>query len=294
MLTYKLLLFLNEGLIFGLFAFGLYVSFCWLRFPDLTPDGSFVLGGCAYVTVAMSGWGVFPAIIAALVAGMLAGFVTAALNQLIKIPTVISGLLVSTALYSISWMLLGKPNQFLETKYTLVGNSYNIDASWGLFLWLALFLLISISFLSIFGQSIWGLRIRAIGENPRLAHDLRVSKTLYTFAGLGIANALVALAGALFIQRSFSVDINMGVGQTIIGLIGMILGLLLSKKRKNIPIILICIACGAIIHKGIIMLTLEAGMPAESFKFNSAFLFVMLFFVIRVSGTDFLRDLKWS
>jgi putative ABC transport system permease protein len=294
MILYKALLIINEGLIFGIFALGIYVAFQWLKFPDLTPDGSFVLGACVYVKAVTFGMPLFLALFASILAGILAGMTTASLNKIIKIPTVVSGLLVSTGLYSLSWLLLGKPNQFLQPKFTFIGDITGINASFHLFLWFVVFVILILFLLKIFGDSIWGLKLRAIGENHLLAKDLGTKEFYYTYIGLGVANGLVALAGALFSQRSYSADINMGIGQTIIGLIGMILGLLICRNKRQMVFILPCIVLGAIFHKLIIFFTLEIGMPAESFRLLSALFFVILFFLIKVSGKDFLKGLKWS
>ncbi|KPA19722.1 Bacterial inner-membrane translocator [Candidatus Magnetomorum sp. HK-1] len=294
MISYKLLLIINEGLIFGLFAVGVFIAFQWLRFPDLTPDGSFVLGACIYVKSVESGFIVINALLLSVMGGMVAGFCTAYFNKILKIPTVVSGLLVSLSLLSISWLLLGKPNQFLTPENTLVGDIMGKKASAYLFIWLFSLSFIIIFFLKIFADSFSGLRMRAIGENPLLPNDIGVSNYFYTFLGLGIANGIIGLTGALFTQRSYSADINMGGGQTIIGLIGMIIGLILSRNRRNIYFVLICIFLGAIIHKAVIFFTLEAGMPPESFKLISSFFFIILFFIIKSTNIDFLKELKWS
>jgi len=294
MIGYKLLLILSEGLVFGLFALGVYVAFQWLRFPDLTPDGSFVIGACFYVKAVGLGASPLFALLSSIVGGVLAGFVTAALNKLIRIPTVVAGLLTSAALYSLSWLVLGKPNQFLDPNFTLIGDVGGFTGALQLTCWLLAFSVSAIILLAVFGETFWGLKARAIGENPLLARDLKTHETTYTFLCLAVANGIVALSGALFAQRSFSADINMGIGQTIIGLIGMILGLLISNNRRKVFVVLSAVVIGAILHKSVIFLTLEAGMPAESFRLVSALLFVLLFFAIRASGIEFGKGLKWS
>ncbi len=293
-ILYKALLVLNEGLIFGIFALGIYIAFQWLKFPDLTPDGSFIFGACCYAKCVTAGVPISIAIFLALLSGVFAGLTTAFLNKIIKIPTVVAGLLMSTALYSISWLVLGKPNQFLDPVYTLVSGATGVKASYILALWLIGYAILIIVLLKIFADSIWGLRLRAIGENPLLARDLGTKDSYYTFLGLALANGLVGLSGALFSQRSYSADINMGIGQTIIGLIIMIIGLLISRNKRLMIFILPSIVLGAIVHKGVIYLTLEAGMPAESFRLISALFFVILFFLIKKTGIDFLKKLKWS
>lgn len=294
MIIYKLSLVLGEGVIFGLLALGIYIAFQWFRFPDLTPDGSFVLGACAYAKAVLYGAPPFVGLVVALLAGCLAGCCTASVNRLVKIPPVVSGLLVSTALYSAGWMILGKPNQFLDSRFTLTGEISGINASCVLLAWLIVIAAATITVVSMWGRSYWGLRLRAVGENSLLASDLGVSSTAYTFISLAAANGLVGLAGALFAQRSYSVDINMGVGITIIGLAGMILGLALARQRRSLKIVCISIVAGAIVFKIVTFLALEAGLPAESFRLLIAVLLVGMFLILRVSTADLLRGLKWN
>ncbi|MCK5147299.1 hypothetical protein KAR48_11120 [bacterium] len=294
MILYKIILILNEGLIFGLFAMGIYVAFQWLKFPDLTPDGSFIFGACIYVKFSMLGMPPYFTLFITILGGIIAGFFTAFLNKNIKIPTFVSGLLTSTGLYSITWLILGKPNQFLDPIFTLLGDITGIKSAYALLSYLFVFICIIVTLLKIFADSIWGLKLRAIGENNLLARDLGSNDIYYTYIGLGIANGLVAFSGAMFAQRSYSVDINMGFGQTIIGLISMILGLLLCQGKRSIHYILPCVVFGAVLHKLVIFLTLEAGLPAESFRMLSTIFFVILFILLKSTGIDFLKGLKWT
>lgn len=294
MIYYKILLVLNEGLIFGILAIGIYIAFQWLRFPDLTPDGSFVLGAVVYAKLVGLGYGIAFCLLGAIISGLVAGIFTASLNRIVKIPTVVAGLLTSIALYSLSWLILQKPNQFINAENTLIGNTGGVDGAQLLFIYLISFSLFVLLIISFYGTTIWGLKIRAIGENPLLASDFNTSETKYTFLGLGIANSLVGLAGALFAQRSYSADINMGVGQTIIGLIAMIIGLILTTNSKKVYKILAAIIIGSILHRMVILITLEIGIPAESFKLISAVFFIALFVFLKSAKSDFLKGLKWT
>ena len=294
MVLYKLSLVLDEGLIFGLLAVGIYIAFQWLRFPDLTPDGSFVLGACAYTKAALLGVPPVLCVIIAFVAGCFAGCCTAAVNRLAKIPSVVSGLLVSSALYSLSWMILGKPNQYLDSRLTLVGDVTGPVAAGHLLFWLFVITLIIVATVSVIGRSLWGLQLRALGENPLLERDMSASTTVCTFLSLSAANGLVGLAGCLFAQRSYSADVNMGIGVTITGLAGMILGLLMAQQRRRLSIITACIVLGAVLFKLMVFSALEVGIPAEAFRLVSATMLVVVFFLIKHSSVDFLKGLKWN
>lgn len=294
MIDLKLLLVFNEGLVFGIFALGIFLSFQWLKFPDLTPDGSFIIGPIVFVKFSMLGLPIFLSVILGLLAGFTLGAITASLNKFLKIPSIISGLIMSTASYSIGWWILNKPNQSLVLESEFFTNSSMHLNSVFLFILLMVTALIIVFLFQLFGKSIFGLRLRAIGENSKLSKDLLISEKKYYIVGLGLANSLVALSGILFIQRSYSVDINMGIGQTITGLIAMILGLLLSRKSMKIWLSVFFIVLGAIIHKAIILITLEIGLPAESFRLVSAILIILLFFLMRKIDDNFLKGLKWS
>lgn len=294
MTLYNLSFILDDGLIFALLAIGIYIAFQWLRFPDLTPDGSFVLGACAYVKSVIIGVPPIFALIISVLAGALAGCCTAAVNRFVKVPAVVAGLVVSAGLYSITWLVLNQPNQFLDPQLTLVGNVSGVTAAWFLLVWLGVISLFVVVFLSVLGGSVWGLRLRALGENPLLAHDLGASMTRYTFFALALANGLVGLAGALFAQRSYSVDINMGIGITITGLAGMLLGLLIARQRRRLPQVISFVILGAVLYRLVVFLALEAGLPAESFRLVTATFLIVVFFVLKTSGNDLLRGLKWN
>jgi putative ABC transport system permease protein len=293
-MLFKILLILNEGLIFSILAIGVYISFQWLRFPDLTPDGSFVLGAIIYVKCVYIGISPPLALICSGFFGAMAGAATGFLTRIIGIPSVVSGLLISSSLYSVNWLILGKPNQFLDPNLTLVGDISGMMGSLILFQWIAAILCIVCLVIGIFSSSVWGLRLKAIGENPLLAHDIGESETTYTFFGLTLANSLVGVAGALFSQRSFSADINMGIGVTISGLVGVILGLLFVGQKRDQYLVFLAISLASILHKAAIYFTLELGLPAESFRLVSSLLLITIFLFARNLNTTLLKGLKWN
>jgi len=191
-------------------------------------------------------------------------------------------------------LILAKPNQFLDSPYTLVGDVPGLTGVVHLLALLGLISTFTVGCLVVFAGSIWGLRMRAIGENPLLANDLGASERRYALLGLALANGIVGLSGALFSQRTFSADINMGIGITIVGLTGLILGLLIAGVRRKVLVVLLCIVCASILHKAITFLTLELGMPAESFRLLSALVLLVAFVLVRASSIDFLKSLKWN
>jgi putative ABC transport system permease protein len=285
---------LSEAFIFALVAFGIYVAFLWLRFPDLTPDGSFTLGAGVYAISVGRGISPLAALVLAFGAGMVAGSCTAILNRIVRIPAVVAGLLVASALYSITWLLMRQPNKFIDPRYTLIGDVSGSAGPRGMALWSLCIVILTGFLLSVFSQTIWGLRLRAIGENPLLAQDLGLSRAKYTLLGLAVANGLIGVAGALFAQRSYSADINMGVGITIAGLAGLLLGLLFAAETRRIWLIISFITLGCIVYKGLFFVSLELGIPPEAFRLLSSSLLVAAFMLFSRTAMDMLRGLKWN
>ena len=118
---------LSEAFIFALTVFGIYVAFIWLRFPDLTPDGSFAFGAAIYAISVGRGIAPLAALMLALGAGILAGSFTAILNKVVRVPAVVAGLLMASALYSITWLVMQQPNKFIEPRNTLIGDVSGIS-----------------------------------------------------------------------------------------------------------------------------------------------------------------------
>jgi putative ABC transport system permease protein len=285
---------LNEGLIFGFVALGIYVSFQWLRFPDLTPDGAFAIGGAVYVEAIGNAAPQLAAVAAAALFGALAGCVTAGINRWGRVPSVVAGLLTSSGLYSVAWLLLGRPNRFIARSHTMVGDLSGATGAFGLLIIVFISIGFVVTLLSFFSGSLWGLRLQAIGENPYLARDLATSETSYTFLGLGIANGCVGIGGALFVQRSFSADINMGLGITIIGLAGMILGLVFVGRSRRPVLALISVVLGAVAYKALTFGALVLGAPAEAFRLVSALVVLFTFALLPNAAERLLTGLRWS
>jgi len=229
MFAYKIFLLLAEGAIFGLVAMGIFVAFRWARFPDLTPDGSFALGACVCVLVTHAS-GFYPlGVLAAALAGAVSGACTAAINRWVGIPSVVAGLLVTSALYSVNWLLLDGPNLPLNIDLMPFAAQSGLERAVPLALWLVGTAVLLILLFSWFANTALGLSLRALGENPLLALPLGLTETRATSIGLALANGLVGLAGGLFVLRLYAADINMGIGITITGLAGMVLGLFIDS-----------------------------------------------------------------
>ena len=264
------------GLVFGLVALGVFLSFRVLQFPDLTVDGSFPLGAAVAATLIVSGWNPFVATALAALAGALAGLVTAWLNVRLKILHLLASILTMIALYSINLRIMGRPNVALLGEVTVLTP---LDLLPVRSFWLApiLFVIVAIAaklLLDRFLASEVGLALRATGANPRLARALGIATGRLILLGMALSNALVALAGALFAQSQGSADISMGVGVIVVGLAAVILGEAIVPGRRIALATLGCIL-GSILYRLAVAFALNAdvlGLQAQDLNLLTAIL----------------------
>lgn len=276
MSLYTLLGALEIGLIFSLVALGVYISFRLLRFPDLTADGSFPLGGAVAATLIGSGSDPFLATLAAMLAGALAGLVTGWLNVRLKIMDLLASILVMIALYSINLRIMGRPNVPLITEPTVF--SVLQPAAMADYV-LRPLLLIVVALLAKFALDWYfstqsGLAMRATGSNARMARAQGVNTGRMVLGGMALSNALIGLAGALFAQTQGGSDISMGVGTIVIGLAAVIVGESLLPSRK-LYLATLAVIVGAIVYRFFIALALNSdfiGLQAQDLNLVTAML----------------------
>jgi len=264
------------GLIFGLVALGVFLSFRIINFPDLTVDGSFPLGGAVAATLIVAGWNPFAATAVAMVAGGLAGYLTAWLNVRLRIMQLLASILVMIALYSVNLRVMGKPNVALindATVFSLVEFG-GLPDYWLKPLVLLVVVIAAKVLIDLFFASEVGLAMRATGSNPRMARAQGISTDRLTVWGLALSNALVALAGALFVQSQGGADISMGIGTIVIGLAAVIIGETILPARSLIVTTLACIL-GAVLYRFFIALALNSdfiGLKAQDLNLVTAVL----------------------
>lgn len=267
---------LEIGLIFGLVALGVYLSFRIINFADMTVDASFPLGGAVAATLIVVGWNPFAATVVAFAAGALAGWVTGWLNVRLKIMQLLSGILVMISLYSINLRVMGKPNVALISEPT-VFSMLAIDGVPEYVLKPLVLLVVAVVakiLLDLYFSSQAGLAMRATGSNPRMARAQGISTDRNTLLGLAISNGLVALAGALFAQSQGGADVSMGIGTIVIGLAAVIIGETLVPARSLVITTLACIL-GAILYRFFIALALNIdfiGLKAQDLNLVTAVL----------------------
>lgn len=224
---------MEAGLIFGLVAIGVYLSFRVLDFPDLTVDGSFPLGAALAAVGIMSGMNPFLATGLAALGGFAAGYVTAQLHLRLNLLHLLASILVMLALYSINLRIMGRPNMPLlsaDTVFTPV-EALPMRMIFAMPLVLAVAVFMVKLVIDWFLATELGLALRAAGANPRMAGAQGIDRNRILPLGLGLSNALVALAGALFAQAQGFADVTMGVGVIIIGLAAVIVGETLLPAR---------------------------------------------------------------
>mgnify|MGYP001021404801 FL=1 len=258
------------GVIYALMALGVFISFRTLNMPDLTVDGSFVLGAAVSAVLCTAGHPIM-GIVLALAAGALAGGVTALLHTWLKIQPILSGILTMLALYSVNLKVMSNraniPLLNQKTIFSLPewvpGSDYAALAVSSMVL-LAVMLL-----LYLFLKTKAGLVLRATGDNEQMVRALGVSTDLTKFIGLVLANALVALSGALIAQYQSFADVGMGIGMVIIGLASVIIGEAVFGTA-NLLRRLMAVILGAILYRLVIAFALELGMPPTDLKLISA------------------------
>ena len=265
----------SQGLVWGIMALGVYVTYRILDVADLTVDGSLATGGAVCVMMIRAGVNPWVALLAALVAGGVAGLVTALLHTKCGIPAILAGILTQLALYSVNLRIMGgKSNQPVSVdKYNLIVSQRYVRE----FSLSNPMIPIIIVLAAIIGILYWffgtekGCSIRATGANKNMARAQGINPDNDIILGLVISNALVALSGALIAQYQGAVDVNMGRGAIVIGLAAVIIGEVVFKKIKhNFAGTLTFVTLGAVIYYIVIQITLLLGLNTNDLKLITA------------------------
>ena len=259
-----------QGLIWGIMAIGVYLTYRILDVADLTVDGSFGTGGAVCVMCLLSGMNVWAALFIALLAGLATGLVTGLLHTFMGIPAILAGILTQLALYSINLKIMGKANQSINVdKYDLL-----ISLRWvkefALHNPIIMVILVSAVVIGVlywfFGTEL-GCGIRA----PAMSRAQGINTSFNVVLGLAVSNGLVALSGALLSQYQGFADVSMGRGAIVIGLAAVIIGeALFSRIFHNFALKLVSVSLGAIIYYIVIQLVLTLGFDANLLKLLSA------------------------
>lgn len=268
-----------QGIIWGIMAIGVYLTYRVLDVADLTVDGSIATGGAVLVMCVINGVDVRIAMVISFLVGCLAGLVTGIFHTAFGIPAILSGILTQLALYSVNLRILGgKANQTLSvTKYDLIVSLRYINKS---ILIVAIFTVALIALLYWFFGTEMGHSIRATGCNQAMARANGINTKTRIIIGFVLSNGIVALSGALLVQYQGFADVNMGRGAIVIGLAAVIIGeVVFGKIFKNFALKLLSVVFGGIIYYVVITAVLRMGLNANDLKMLTA-LVVALFLAI--------------
>ncbi len=272
------------GLVWGIMAIGVYITFKILDIPDMTVDGTFALGGCLVAATVSAGWNPVASTLLSILCGMAAGLVTGILHTKLKIPAILAGILTMLALYSTNLMIMGgKSNiglsQFGEQKVNTILDS--ISAIFGMsakttniVLGVVIAALMILILYWFFGTELGSL-IRATGINEAMVRAQGGNTEGMKIIGLIIANGFVALSGALVAQIQRYGDVGMGTGTIVIGLASIIIGEVLLGKKSSFKVRLISVFLGSIIYRVIIAVVLLLGFNPNNLKLLTALLVVI-------------------
>lgn len=245
----------QEGLLFGILALGVFITFRCLNFPDLTVDGSYPLGAAVFALMMYRGYGPVAGVVGALAAGALAGLFTGVLHTFSRIPALLSGILTMICLYSINLRIMGRPNISLSenlghrTIFVILRDAFpTVPEVYVRFLFLFALLVVLKFLLDAFLQTEIGLSIRATGDNETLVATQGINPDDMKLIGISLSNALVALSGAMFAQYQSFVDINMGIGMVISGLASVIVGEVLLRG-KTIFVMTLQVIVGSVVYR---------------------------------------------
>lgn len=270
---------LELGLISALTVLALFLSYSMLNVCDLSTDGCFTLGATVGATVAISGHP-YLSIPAAMLAGVLSGFVTAILQTKMGVNSLLAGIIVNTALYSVNIAVMGNSSLLnmnrTETVFTALRDALKETAfadTYRLIIAAAAVLLVGV-FLAFFLKTRLGLAIRATGNNPDMVRSSSINPTVTTIIGLCIANSFTALSGCLLAQSQKSVNIDIGTGMVTVALASLLIGSVFLGKRK-IPLRIVGMVIGAFVFRLVYTVALRFHMPAFMLKFVSSVIVVI-------------------
>ena len=277
-----------QGLIWGIMAIGVYITYKILDVADLTVDGTMCTGGAVCVMMMLNGYSIWISLLCAFIAGMLAGLITGIFHTFMGIPAILAGILTQLALYSINLRILGSANQAISVrKYNLLISLMYIPRA----IWIsAVFVVALIVILYWFFGTELGSSLRATGCNQHMARAQGINTNFNKVLGLMLSNGIVALASALYSQYQGFADINMGRGAIVIGLAAVIIGdVVFGKIFRNFGFKLLGVALGAVMYYLVIQVVLWLGLNTDDLKLLTALVVGVLLSVPYIKGRYFTK-----
>lgn len=270
-----------QGLIWGIMAIGVYITFRILDIADLTVDGTLCTGGAVCIMMMLSGHNVWISMLAATGAGLLAGFATGIFHTFMGIPAILAGILTQLSLYSVNLKIMGKANQAINVdKFNLLVSLRRVKGvalTQNTLFIVAIMIIILIAVLYWFFGTELGCSLRATGCNPSMSRAQGINTDRNKVLALMLSNGLVALSGALLTQYQGFADINMGRGSIVIGLAAVIIGeAIFSRIFRNFALKLLSVVFGSILYYLVLQVVIWMGIDTDLLKMLSA-LVVALF-----------------
>ena len=269
-----------QGMIWGIMAIGLYITYNVLNFSDLTVDGTMATGGAVCIMLMMQGVNVWIALLCAIIAGMLAGLVTGLFHTGMGIPGILSGILTQLSLYSINLVIMGgKANQAVSvSKYDLIVSSRyvrELSLRNPIFITAVVVLILIAVMYWFFGREV-GAALRSTGANEAMSRAQGLNTNVYKIIGLMLANGIVALSSAMYSHYQGFVDVNMGRGAIVIGLAAIIISnVIFGKLFTNFAAKLFAVVIGAVLYYIVIQVVLWLGLDTNLLKLLSALVVAM-------------------
>ena len=263
-----------QGLIWGIMAIGVYITFRILDIADLTVDGTLCTGGAVCIMMMLSGHNVWMSMLAATGAGLLAGLATGIFHTFMGIPAILAGILTQLSLYSVNLKIMGKANQAINVdKYNLLVSLRRVKGvtlTQNTLFIVAIMILLLIAVLYWFFGTELGCSLRATGCNPSMSRAQGINTDFNKVLGLMLSNGLVALSGALLTQYQGFADINMGRGSIVIGLAAVIIGeAIFSRIFRNFALKLLSVVFGSILYYLVLQVVIWMGIDTDLLKMKS-------------------------
>ena len=264
-----------QGLIWGIMAIGVYLTYRVLDIADLTVDGTMCTGGAVCIMMMINGQPLWLSLLVAFGAGLLAGLITGILHTFMGIPAILSGILTQLALYSINLKIMGKANQPINNqKYDLMVSLLyvrGVPFYKNTIFVVAICIVVLIAVLYWFFGTELGCSLRATGCNQNMSRAQGINTKVNTILGLMLSNGIVAFASALLAQYQGFADINMGRGAIVIGLAAVIIGsVIFDKIFRNFALKLLSVAIGGVIYYIVLQIVIQLGFDADLLKLLSA------------------------
>ena len=283
---------LTQGALYSLVAFGVYITYSVLNFPDLSVDGTFPLGAALTAGLLLRGANPWAALAAAMAAGMLAGAFTGVVHVVFRVRDLLAGIITQTALFSVNLLIDGTSNVALERSAKTIFQTGDVLGGMSLGtrrLIVALAIALAVKLLlDLYFRTKSGLLLRAVGDNAALVTALGKNMGAVKILGLALSNGLVALAGGIVCQADRSFTSTMGAGQVVFGLASVIIGISLFRKASFVRATT-AVLVGSILYKACIQAAMQLGFQPFMLKFVTAMLFLLVLVLSGRKGETIIR-----